>query len=231
MKEQAVQKINKIGKISSVVALICKILVGVGIGILLLASIVCFLIPKDSVRILSTEKVMVEMDYSKFGSLLNAEDIEEQVKEEMGDLLINSKEVVVEEVEVVGDMVNVTQEGQQFVLDIHDVAGMTFILTIMLILVMITLVYAGGLCKAFRDCQSPFEENVIKKMQHFAYSLIPWIVASSVIEGIGSKIMSGGQTVSVSIDIGMILVVLVVFLLVYIFKYGAVLQQESDETL
>lgn len=231
MKEQAVQKINKIGKISSVVALICKILVGVGIGILLLASIVCFLIPKDSVRILSTEKVMVEMDYSKFGFLLNAEDIEEQVKEEMGDLLINSKEVVVEEVEVVGNMVNVTQEGEQFVLDIHDVAGMTFILTIMLILVMITLVYAGGLSKAFRDCQSPFEENVIKKMQHFAYSLIPWIVASSVIEGIGSKIMSGGQTVSVSIDIGMILVVLVVFLLVYIFKYGAVLQQESDETL
>ncbi|MBR4084755.1 MAG: hypothetical protein IKK33_10800 [Lachnospiraceae bacterium] len=231
MKEQAVQKINKIGKISSVVTLICKILVGMGIGILLLASIVCFVIPKNSIRIVSTEKVTVGMDYSRFGSLLNVENIEEQVKEEMGGLLVNSKEVVVEEVEVVGNMVNVTQEGQQFVLDIHDVAGMTFILAIMLVLVMITLIYAGGLCKAFRDCQSPFEENVIKRMQHFAYSLIPWIVASSVIEGIGSKIMSGGQNVSFSIDLGMILVVLVVFLLVYIFKYGAVLQQESDETL
>ena len=231
MKEQAVQKINKIGKISSVITLICKILVGVAIGILLLASLVCFLIPKDSIRFVSTEKVAVEMDYSKFGTSLSEEDIKKQIDEGMGDLLINGNEVTIEEVEVVGNKVNVTQEGQQFVMDIHDVSGMTFILGLMLIVVMITLVCAGGLCKAFRDCQSPFEENVIKKMKHFAYSLIPWIAASTIIQAVGTKLMTGGQGVSITIDIGMILVVLVVFLLVYIFRYGAVLQQESDETL
>ncbi len=231
MKEQAVQKINKIGKISSVVALICKILVGVAIGILILAAIVCFLIPKDSVRIVSTEKMATEVDYSKFGKLVDEAELKKQIEAGTEELVINGEDVAIENVEVVGSMVHITHENEQYVLDIHEMSGMLIVLALMLVLVMISLVFAGGLCKAFRDCQSPFEENVIRKMQHFAYSLIPWIVASSVIEGIGSKFMTGGQMITVSVDVGMILVVLVVFLLVYIFKYGAVLQQESDETL
>lgn len=231
MKEQAVQKINKIGKISSVVALICKILVGVGIGALILAAIVCVVIPKESVQIVSTEKVEVAVDYSKFDSWMDEAEIKKQIEAGTEELLINGEEVVAEDVEIVGNRIRVTQENEQYVLDIHEMSGMLIVLALMLVLVMISLVFAGGLCKAFRDCQSPFEENVIKKMQHFAYSLIPWIVASSVIEGIGSKLMTGGQIITVSVDVGMILVVLVVFLLVYIFKYGAVLQQESDETL
>lgn len=231
MKEQAVQKINKIGKISSVVALICKILVGVGIGALILAAIIWFVIPKDSVRIVSTEKVATEVDYSKFGTLVDEAELKKQLEADTADLLINGEEVTMEDVEVTESMVRITQENEQYVLDIHDMAGMLLVLALMLGVVMVSLVFAGGLCKAFRDCQSPFEENVIRKMQHLAYSLIPWIVASSVIEGIGSNFMTGGKTVSISINVGMILVVLVVFLLVYIFKYGAVLQQESDETL
>lgn len=231
MKEQAIQKINKVGKFSNVIVLICKILVGLGIGILLFASIVCLLIPEDSIHIVSEERVALEIDYSRFGIFSSKEEVTEQWETGMEGLLINGKEMVVEEVEIDGNMVHITPEGQQFVLDLHNLAGIAFVLVIMLMLVMVTLIYAGSLCKAFRDCHSPFEENIIKKMQHFAYSLIPWIIASSVIESIESKIMSSGQIVSVSIDVGMILVVMVVFLLVSIFKYGAVLQQESDETL
>jgi len=33
------------------------------------------------------------------------------------------------------------------------------------------------------------------------------------------------------VDLGMVLIILFIFVLAYIFKYGAVLQQESDETL
>ena len=42
------------------------------------------------------------------------------------------------------------------------------------------------------------------------------------------KWTQGIVDVGISIDLGLILLVVV---LVYIFKYGAVLQQESDETL
>jgi hypothetical protein len=43
--------------------------------------------------------------------------------------------------------------------------------------------------------------------------------------------MSGAPKVTLSINLAVIFTVLVIFALAYIFKYGAVLQQESDETL
>ena len=36
---------------------------------------------------------------------------------------------------------------------------------------------------------------------------------------------------NLGIDLGMVLVIVIIFVITYIFKYGAVLQQESDETL
>ena len=35
----------------------------------------------------------------------------------------------------------------------------------------------------------------------------------------------------IGVDLGMVLIIFFIFVLVHIFKYGAVLQQESDETL
>ncbi len=43
--------------------------------------------------------------------------------------------------------------------------------------------------------------------------------------------MNGVVNFQISIDIAMLIVVLVILALAYIFKYGAVLQRESDETL
>ncbi len=75
------------------------------------------------------------------------------------------------------------------------------------------------------------EKNVIKKMQYFAYSLVPWAVVSMISDSIRESILNNKLSVMFSIDLGVVLIVLVVLLLVHIFKYGAVLQQESDETL
>ncbi len=230
MKEQAVNKINKMGKVSNVVVTICKVCIIIGIVIFGLAGAGCALIPDGTMRVVSTEKVAVELEYDKFGAGMEEAEILDWVNGTFEGLLINNKEVAVEEVDIVGNKMNVTQEAQQFELDFHDLGWMNFVLVIMLVLVLITLIFAGGLCKAFRDCESPFEENVIKKMQHFAYSLIPWTVGSSGITAV-KNLMLGESNYWLSVDLGMVLVVLVVFMLVHIFKYGAVLQQESDETL
>lgn len=231
MKEQAVQKINKIGKISSVVALICKILVGIGMVAVLLASIVCFCFPKGSLRFACVEKFVVEENLDAFREIFSDEEIEEIWESADVSLIINGREITSDDL-IIKDNVIETADGElEYLIDIRDLAWMVLLIFFMLALIMVTLIFAGGLCKAFRDCQSPFEENVIKKMQHFAYSLIPLIVASGVISSIGNMIATADTTFGFSLDLGMVLVVLVVFLLVYIFKYGAVLQQESDETL
>ena len=96
---------------------------------------------------------------------------------------------------------------------------------------LVSMIFAGKVCKAFRDCQSPFEENVIRRMQYFAYSLIPTVLLESVVAGSIGYFLGNTDGIGVNLNVSTILVVLVVFALVYVFKYGALLQQESDETL
>ena len=113
----------------------------------------------------------------------------------------------------------------------HNLVYCVAIATISMAMTVVSLFFAGFLCKAFKNCNSPFEENVIKKMQQFAYSLIPWVILTSISNSMINSLVSGKFNVNVSIDLTMLLVVLIILALAYIFKYGAVLQQESDETL
>lgn len=233
MKEQAIQKINKIGKISSVVALIAKILVGMGIGLLLVSYIVCMFIPKDSIRMNVEEKMTIEVDMDKFGTFGEEEKqailngfLDEDITMEM-----NDDEVTADQVSFEGSTMRVEDKEETIAIEFRQFSNAILALLVGMALVMVTLFFVSGVCKAFRDCESPFEENVIVKMKKFAYSLIPWLIGSSVISSVGESVLAGKPVVSFSIDLGMVLVVLVLFLLITIFKYGAILQQESDETL
>ncbi len=88
-----------------------------------------------------------------------------------------------------------------------------------------------ALMKALKECDTPFTENVIKKMEAFGWSLIPVIVLSAINESAWGAIVSGGSLVDFSLNIGGLLVLAVAFVLTLVFKYGAELQQQSDETL
>lgn len=105
----------------------------------------------------------------------------------------------------------------------------------------ISFLYLGGLTamfymikalmKALKECETPFTENVIKRMQNFGWSLIPVIVLSAITESVWGAIGTGSTTINFSLNLGGLLVLAVVFVLTLVFKYGAELQQQSDETL
>lgn len=229
MKNEAIQKINKIGKISSVIALIGKILVGIGIALLLIGAVVCFLMPKDFLKISLAEEMTMELDFSSLGiEMTDAEltDVRENLKMELA-----GEEPEFTEVDVNANKMVMKGSFEQYAFIMRDIAGMLVLALITLIMTFITLIFVGNLCKAFRDCQSPFEADVIKKMQHLAYALIPWTIVAAISNSISDSIMHHKFSLNFTLDLGVVLIVMVVFVLVYIFKYGAVLQQESDETL
>ena len=68
-------------------------------------------------------------------------------------------------------------------------------------------------------------------MQNLAYALIPWTVVTTISNSISDSVMNHKISLNFTLDLGVVLIGLVVLVLVHIFKYGAVLQQESDETL
>ena len=230
MKEQAIKKINKIGKISNIIVLICKILVGIALVGTLLGAITCFVIPDSLIDVTMTSMMTVDVDYSSLGVTLSEEEMVE-LQAEMAAQTELSMEEGVTDITLVDNVIRVAGEIDKSNFTMRDIAWLVVLGLVTVLMTFITLFFVGGLCKAFANCQSPFEDNVIKKMQRFAISLIPWSIISAVSNSVIESVMSNKLNIMFNVDLGVILIVLVVLVLTYIFKYGAVLQQESDETL
>lgn len=231
MKEQAIQKIKKIGKISSIIALIGKILVGIGLVCALIGAIICFVIPDKTMTLTTKGVVELEMNLKSLGFSIPEEELDMRQAEMWAAMNEEDEGVETLEVVVTQDAVKTVGSMDVFTLSMRDVAWLFMLGLAALVMTFITLCFIGSLCKAFRDCNSPFESNVIRKMQNLAYSLIPWALVSTVTDSVSESLTNNKPSFMFTVDLGIILIVLVVLVLAYIFKYGAVLQQEADETL
>ena len=229
VKEISREKAGKISSIISVIANIVlsvsKILVGMGLFLLLVGVVVCFMVPESFVKFGIGTEMDITVDMNSIEQNLSDADVEMLKK----DMVVNGEAPA--EVTIDNNVIRVSGADENLTLTLRDIAWLLVVVTLGLVMTMITLCFISGLCKAFRDCSTPFEANVIKKMQNFAYSLIPWALVSTVTQSVSNSLVSNKLDLTLSVDLGVIIVVLVVFLLVHIFKYGGVLQQESDETL
>ncbi len=91
--------------------------------------------------------------------------------------------------------------------------------------------FAAILFRHFRSCATPFTEEISKGLMNLAFSLIPLTVIHALMESITNSIITGRFNISLNIDLTYVLLVLCVFMLSIIFKYGTELQAQSDETL
>ena len=96
-------------------------------------------------------------------------------------------------------------------------AGAMALIALSLLILSIIVIFGKRLAKALETCDSPFEDNVLKKMKAFGFSLIPWALYKLIVGNLGG--------------ITTVIFVLVVLLFISVFNYGAKLQRESDETL
>lgn len=249
MKEQAIHKINKVGKISYIITVICKILLIAGLVCTVAGAVIWLTQPVDAMRVTQKSAMIVEMSQEGLGESISGTELEEmqqsleageqwQVKQVQNgmvgpnlELLSTGQNYTPVAMDVTEDNVTIEMISGEVSFTMREMAVLMLMMAAVLVMSIVTLTFVEKLCKAFRDCESPFEETVIQKMQRVAICLIPWALISSFGDTITNSMMSGGMHWTFSIDLGVVLVVLIVLILVYIFKYGAVLQQESDETL
>lgn len=92
----------------------------------------------------------------------------------------------------------------------------------------------------FRHCDSPFEDDVIRRMKKFAWSLLAWSVVKSLqnLPALWWYLYNPREIVHVIYIVFTIVVpqlwsiiALSVLFLTKIFRYGADLQKQADETL
>ena len=245
MKETAISKIRKVGKVSRVITIIAKVAIIISMVMTLAGAVMCFSLPKDTVKVKVAGTTDMDINYGALG--ISEEEIRSEFPQDGLDVKITSTQVGSPEspfglkiseqdykpVDVVYEdgkvLAKMESDGAEITLG--DMGAMLLVATVAMGLLLIIFCFGDAMCNAFANCETPFEEKVIKKMQNLAIALIPWGIISPTLISAMEGFMQGGLHLDFSIDMGLVVVVLIVFLLVHVFKYGAILQQESDETL
>ena len=236
MKTQAIQKINKIGKVGCIITMIGRVLLIIGVvGTLIGMITIALFIPRGMLTVTMDGNAQVQLDLSAAGKTLP---VEEQDRINSGEhsndfSYISMDGASYDLSEVVATDTGYTVSGGRAVtvFDMHNLTITLIPILLTIIAALVCMVLAGRLCKSFRDCETPFSENVIRGLRHLAYSLVPLMILSSFAESAARSIFSGKMRLDFSLNLGMIVAAVFVFMLVAVFKYGAMLQQESDETL
>ena len=231
MKQEVVAKINKFGKIGEVIAQISRVLLIMGAVILLAAGILMLAIPKDLITMDYFVGADVHLDYDAIGEIASVDDMTVS-DAKSGEFSVSGNELSVVSVDVNEEenTLNIQMASQPT--NIFNTSKMIiFIILEFLVLAaaFVTMTFITKLCKEIKTCETPFSESVIKRMKQVGYSMLPWFIVFPTAEAAANFLVM--NNLKISLDPGMLIMALVVLALTYIFKYGAMLQQESDETL
>jgi len=237
MKQEAVTCINRIGKIGQIIELICRIVMIIGLVAMIGLTVIVAVIPEGFLSIGVRGAMEIGVDLGALGVELSEEEqneIADELDASKGELAMSFDGLKVEadsvETSVEDSKIQMTSTSETIqMMERFKLLATCIVAMLELMLALVTVIFAGRLCKAFRYCETPFGMDVIKKMTQLAYALIPWAVLHPTLKNAAGLMFS--NEVQFTVDIGMIIVVLLVLALTYIFKYGAMLQQESDETL
>jgi len=228
LKETAIKKINSFGKIGCIITNIAKVFLVLSMALLIGFGIFCVVFPEDFLNITFDTKANITVDMEAIGQTID--DIDEE-KFKSVTFSANGKEYGDGEITVDGNKFMVDAKADDLSFSFRKGGLIMFGTAIEVAVIFVVFIFVGRLCKALRKCETPFEENVINKIKAVGYSLIPMVVLSSIEESIMGSILSGGLTIYFNIEFQYIIIMAIVFALAYIFNYGAMLQQESDETL
>ena len=232
-KETAAAKLNKFGRIAGTIATICQILFIIALVLSIIGSIACFVLPKNMLTISTTSQAGIHVNLDGLAQLTPQDEaaIQTSILDGNGSLDINGVDAEISDVTVSDNTIHMSTNSISTSFGLTQIRIFVILGILTIITVLINLFFIKKLCKAFASCETPFSEEIISGMRKFAYSLIPWAIASMITEGIVTGLTNFSGDFNFHINIGVIFTIIIIFVLTYIFQYGAVLQQESDETL
>lgn len=217
MKNENVMKINNLGKISRILLTIIMIVIMVCIVCVPIIMVIFCALPNYGLKINGDMSVNIMVDDDSIPDKLFEVDESDFNSKILGVAL---KWIVKDEGVVDGDHLYTISGG------VKDLTGKQVKLVIatacvaaevILVCLYVALVFARKLAKALENCNSPFEEEVLNRMKPFGISLAVWAASVLMINGISGIIV--------------VFAVIIVLLFISIFKYGAQLQQQADDTV
>ncbi len=223
------KKVNTIGKVGRIITIILKVLAIAGIVCLCLGAVLTRIIPEDAITVDMEGTAQIKISEKIFKGKIP---IISEDGLEGGSFTIGGEKYETVSVEQTDDGVTVNMQANDVKLDVRAVALRSCLIGLVyMAAVLVMLCFLKKLMGELETCDTPFAPGVIKRMTNYAWSLIPMAVLSgfSGTEWILLSARSG--RISYSVNLHLVLIILVILALVQVFKYGAQLQQQADETL
>ena len=236
MKNSSIKKINTAGKIGYIISIFLIIAVIAAMVAICICTVGALAISKNNINVKVATNINVNSTGNFLGKLnsfvfidgvkdLNAltEDAKEGIK-------LDDKDITELKVEEKNGGLVIDAKIDEITISMNKIIVSLIATFVFLGAVTVSLYMVKALMKSLKNCESPFSEDVIKNMTRFAISLVCVIILEVICSGFWSS-LKAASSYELSIDLGSILLVAVIYILVTVFKYGAKLQQESDETL
>ena len=236
-KTEAIKKINTMGKAGSIICLIAKILLFIGAAFVLALTIASVVLPKDLITLSNQSNLGCTVNLETFTKNMSDSErgeIESSFsnwKDGNSSITVNNSNYSVDDFSYNDNKLSVTTAMSAKSFDLGNLRIIMIIALVSIACSLLSVYFAGSLCKSFAACTSPFDAIIITKMRRLAYSLIPMAILSCFSDSLISSVLAGGTTVSLTVNFSVIFAILIILAISYIFKYGAQLQEESDETL
>lgn len=217
MKNENVVKINNLGKVSRILIIIAMIINMIAIVCLPIVCIVLLMLPDNSIIITGSASARIiidDEDLPKYAIRIDEQDFDGKIFGTALKWIVTDEGTVdgKHEISINGGINDLTGKQLKSLALVLAACG-----EVILICLYIALVFAQKLARALEECNSPFEEEVLRRMKVFGIALAVWACAVVLINGISGIFAA--------------FVVIVVLLFISVFKYGAQLQQQADDTV
>ena len=243
MKESIKRKVNGIGLAGRIVSTILIVLMAAACFGLTVGGIALAVLPREAITIGVRSDIDFRLDKTLFGSFFK-DLTEEQLQDINAKMELDGKEFVDWKAENTESALTVSGNTERVQFDLKRLALAALSGLIYCAALLVVFVFLLRLSKAFHRCDSPFDDLVIKRMSVFAWVLVGCAAAASIAEGIANSLLQRTVDLSFALNpsdmstgfdfsfsFGPILIALIVLFLTVVFRYGAQLQKESDETL
>ena len=232
MKAEIIAKVNQIGKVGLIITRICQVCLWIGVVACILSGIVLFFIPDDMIAIHMEHKATVEVNMPEIAGTLTENgksnttwgDVESSLK-------VDGMEYGVVDVRQTEKGVEIEADTDAYTIHFRSIANTVFLAAVYGVVCLVVMHFVGVVCKKFKECETPFSDDIVTALRNLAISLIPMTVFSTLTESVMNSIITGNVNIVLGVDLTTVLMILLIILLYMIFRYGTMLQQESDETL
>ena len=249
MQNDIRKKVNGFGKIGKIVVTVLLVIVLIGGITASVAAVYLSQLPDDAISVSVSGKANIQVDESLMGILAGSivdglsyesdqmpdlsdeADMESILPQVRIDLSINNADYATAVIHSEGNMKSIEAQTDDFVYEIDNIIKVIIGGIVYVAAIAVSLFMLRRLFKEFESCETPFTDVAVKRLYAFGFSLIPVILIGTVAEAMAQALLTPSEGINFYLDVGAIVAFVVTICLCTLFKYGAQLQQESDETL